>query len=91
MDSEKLALVQSIQFPANALWLKDFYISKINKELVHREKAHGVVKMQMNEEQNLKLMMQVSSDNSYGVSPIRVQNNLFDYDNGDQLRAPNPN
>ena len=32
--------------------------------------------------------MQVSSDNSYGVSPIRVTN-MFDHDNGDLLRAPN--
>ena len=47
--------------------------------------------MNLNEEQSLRLMLQVSSDNSYGVSPIRVQNNLFDHDNGDLLRAPNQN
>ena len=32
--------------------------------------------------------MHASSDNSYGVSPIRVQNNIFDHDHGDSLRNP---
>jgi hypothetical protein len=51
-------------------------------------KAEGVVKLQVSEEEGLRLRMQYSND-SYGVSPTRVENNFFENDHqGESLRAP---
>ena len=44
VDLEKRELIESIQFPDEALWMKDFYLSKINKQLkTSQEKAQGLV------------------------------------------------
>lgn len=65
-------------------------MSKISKEVVAREKAEGLVKMVVGDEQGMQVMKQISSENGLGVSPIRVQNNMFDHDQGESLRAPHP-
>lgn len=90
VDSEKEELIRSISFSAKSLWIKDFYLSKISKEVVAREKAEGLVKMVAGDEQGMQVMKQMSTESGVGVSPIRVQNNMFDHDQGESLRAPHP-
>jgi len=61
--------------------VKDYYLSKINKEIT--DSPLGLVELFV--EDNLKLHIQFSSE-SYGVSPIRI-NNVFEADH-ESLRAP---
>ena len=68
MDHEKLELVQSLKLGPKQLWIRDYYLSKIEKKLV---KANGLVKLQVSEEENLRMQLQLSAD-EYGVSPVRV-------------------
>lgn len=87
MEEEKHELISSLLFGPKQLWLKDYYLSKINKELMIGSKAEGKVKLNVSELDNIQIQIQFSSEN-YGVSPIRI-NNLFESDHqGESLRAP---
>lgn len=89
VDSEKVELIDQIQFSEKALWMRDFYFSKINKEVLTQDKAEGFVRMPISEEESLRIQLQGSGDaDAYGVSPIRLQNNVFETE-GESLRAPN--
>ena len=69
--------------------MRDFYLSKINKEVISADKAEGFVKLTVSEEENLRIQWQGSGEgDKYGVSPIRLQNNVFESEN-ETLRAPN--
>ena len=53
--------------------MRDFYLSKINKEVISTDKAEGFVKLTVSEEENLRIQWQGSGEgDNYGVSPIRL-------------------
>ena len=69
--------------------MRDFYLSKINKQNITPDKAEGFVRLAVSEEENLRVQYQKSGEGQhYGVSPIRLQNNVFETEN-ETLRAPN--
>lgn len=86
VDDEKNELISQLQFKPHQLWLKDYYVSKIKKELV--SVPQGVVHFNVSQEDSLKLQIQFTSEN-YGVSPIRIRN-VFESDQTESLRAPRP-
>ena len=43
VDSEKHELLESLQFQPNNLWLKDFYLAKICKQLTSDKPHQGIV------------------------------------------------
>lgn len=70
------------------MWLRDYYLSKIEKQLLKTDKALGLVKYEVSEDEQIRLEIQFKEE-AHGVSPIRVQNNvLFDPDQDESLRAP---
>lgn len=87
-DEEKQDLINQLSFQPHNLWLKDFYVSKINKEVVSKNKAEGRVRLEVNEETNSSIHIQFNNENHFGVSPIRI-NCMFESDNQiESLRAP---
>ena len=42
IDHEKIELVQSLKLDAKQMWIRDYYLSKIEKKLV---KANGIVRL----------------------------------------------
>jgi len=91
IDSEKRQLIEELKFTNKQLWVKDFYLSKIDKQVVgqdeHSYKPQGIVQLKVSEEDNMQLQIQFKSEN-YGVSPIRIKG-AFETDHyGESLRAP---
>jgi len=71
LDQEKSELLNSLKFCKDTFWLKDYYQSKIEKQLVKPDKALGVVKYEVSEDEQLRLEIQFKEE-ALGVSPIRI-------------------
>ena len=56
VDSEKREFIDSLEFSDEALWMKDFYMSKITKRLnTHSDSCQGLIKLNATQEETLRL------------------------------------
>lgn len=82
---EKEQLVSEINYTAENLWLKDYYISKIRGELRSASEVEGHVKLLVVLDSNSSHLIIATEHDESGMTPPRFQ---ADFDDSDALRNP---
>ncbi len=82
-QEEKNQLIDELRFTQENLWLKDYYISRIQKRL--RTDSEGIIVMQMNAHNSTSVHPHIDES---GISPSRFQHDLENEDPNDTLRNP---